>query len=134
MFFSASAARPLTGTASLRYGNKRRAVKRSAKPGAVLGRQRNDVMLKEQLIGRLLAATPRELERIEAVFKNADTDTAPLTDRRLLTLTQAAETLGCSRMTVFRLLADGRLPAVETRSGRRRIPSAALTEFAAGRQ
>jgi hypothetical protein len=31
------------------------------------------------------------------------------------------------------MAADGRLPIVETRAGRRRIPSAALTDYAAGR-
>lgn len=53
-------------------------------------------------------------------------------DRRLLTLTQVANELSVSRMTVYRMCADGRLPLVETRAGRRWVPSAALTAFVKG--
>lgn len=89
-------------------------------------------MSKEELIGRLLVATPEELAKIEAVFtKTANAQAAP-GDRRLLTLTEAAEIVGVSRMTVFRMCADGRLPCIETRAGRRRIPSEAITSFVRG--
>lgn len=85
-------------------------------------------MSKEQLIGRLLAATPEEIRRVEAVFigKAAQADAG---DRRLLTLTDAARALNLSRMSVHRMAADGRLPTIITRAGRRRIPSAAITAF-----
>ena len=90
-------------------------------------------MGKEQLMGRLLTATPSELEKIEAVFSgkaNAQPDTG---DRRLLTLMDVARELNVSRMTVHRMCADGRLPVVETRAGRRRVPSAAITAFLKGK-
>ncbi len=85
-------------------------------------------MNKEALIGKLLAATPAELNRVAAVFAG-ETPTEP-TDRRLLSIAQAARALNLSRTTVWRLLRDGRLPCVELRPGSRRIPSAAVTEFA----
>lgn len=84
--------------------------------------------MKEQLMARLLTATPSELKKIEAVF-TGETPTDP-GDRRLLTIAQTARALNVSRTTVWRLLRDGRLPTVELRPGSRRIPSAAVTEFA----
>jgi len=85
-------------------------------------------MTKEALIRKLLAATPAELNRLAAVLAG-ETPTEP-TDRRLLSIQQAADALNVSRSTVWRLLRDGRLPFVELRPGRRRIPSVAVTEFA----
>ena len=93
-------------------------------------------MLKEQLMGRLLEATPEEMRKIEAVFTGQVTalpETANTKDRRLFTLTAAAKELNVSRMTVHRMCADGRLPTIETRLGRRRIPSAAITAFIKGK-
>lgn len=87
-------------------------------------------MNKEELIGKLLTASPAELNRVAAVF-TTETPTDP-GDRRLLSLTQTANVLGVSRTTVWRLLRDGRLPFVELRPGSRRIPSAAVTEFVKG--
>ena len=84
-------------------------------------------MNKEQLIGRLLTATPSELKKIEAVFAGETP-----TDRRLYNIQQAARVLNLSRATIWRLLRDGRLPCVELRPGSRRIPSAAVTEFVKG--
>jgi excisionase family DNA binding protein len=85
-------------------------------------------MSTEQLMRRLLTATPSELKKIEAVFTGEGaTDPG---DRRLLSIAQAAVALGVSRTTIWRLLRDGRLPCVELRPGSRRIPSAAVTEFA----
>jgi len=85
-------------------------------------------MNKELLMARLLTATPSELKKIEAVLAG-ETPTEP-TDRRLLSIQQAADALGVSRSTVWRLLRDGRLPCVELRPGSRRVPSQAVTEFA----
>ena len=85
-------------------------------------------MNKEQLIGRLLTATPSELKKIAQVFAG-ETPTEP-TDRRLLSIAQTADALGVSRTTIWRLLRDGQLPTVELRRGSRRIPSQAVTEFA----
>jgi len=85
-------------------------------------------MNKELLMARLLAATPSELKKIEAVFTGEGaTDPG---DRRLLSIQQAADALGVSRTTIWRLLRDGQLSCVELRPGSRRVPSAAITAFA----
>ena len=81
-------------------------------------------------MGRLLTATPSELKKIEAVF-TGEGATEP-TDRRLLSIAQAAAALGISRTSIWRMLRDGRLPCVELRKGSRRIPSAAITAFVKG--
>ena len=86
-------------------------------------------MDKEKLIMRVLAATPGELEKIGAVLNGEAETQATLPDRRLLSIQQAADALGVSRTTTWRLLRDGRLPFIELRKGSRRIPSAAITAF-----
>jgi excisionase family DNA binding protein len=90
-------------------------------------------MSPDQRMMKILTADPATLAKVDAVLTGTATDkpTDP-GDRRLLTQTQAAEILGCSRMTVFRMVRDGRLDAVELRAGRIRIPSAAITKLAAG--
>jgi excisionase family DNA binding protein len=90
-------------------------------------------MSTDERFKKLLAADAGTLAKIDAVLdgKAVEKPTDP-GDRRLLTQTEAAEILGCSRMTVFRMVKDGRLDAVELRAGRLRIPSAALTKLATG--
>jgi excisionase family DNA binding protein len=82
---------------------------------------------------KLLQADPGTLAKVDAVL-NGTAAAAPTDpgDRRLLTQTQAAAILGVSRMTTFRMIRDGRLPCVELRAGRVRIPSAAITKLANG--
>jgi len=84
------------------------------------------MMTRDQLIMKLLSAPPEELTRWYAFAENKCEAAAPA-DRRLLTLAAAAKVLGVSRQTVFRMSRDGRLPVVETRAGRFRVPSYALT-------
>jgi len=79
----------------------------------------------------LLAATPDVLKRIDRVLTGEPGEgAAEPTDRRLLSIQQAADALGVSRTTTWRLLRDGALPSVEIRPGSRRVPSAAVTAFA----
>lgn len=87
-------------------------------------------MSKEELIGKLLTASPAELNRVAAVF-TGENPTDP-GDRRLYNIQQAATALNVSRTTVWRLLRDGRLPCVEIRPGSRRIPSQAITQLVKG--
>jgi len=89
------------------------------------------MMTREQLMVKLLTAAPEMLARVEALLENKQTETTPA-DRRLLTLSAAAKELGCARMTVYRMTRDGRLPVVETRAGRFRVPSYALTDLLKG--
>jgi len=87
-------------------------------------------MTTEQRLSAILAANPGVLRRIDSVLSGEIEGATEPTDRRLLSIAQAADALGVSRTTVWRLLRDGLLPFVELRPGRRRIPSAAVTEFA----
>jgi excisionase family DNA binding protein len=90
-------------------------------------------MSPDQRMMKILTADPATLAKVDAVLTGTATEkpTDP-GDRRLLTQTEAAAILGVSRMTIFRMTRDGRLPVVEIRAGRLRIPSAALTELAKG--
>jgi len=79
----------------------------------------------------LLAASPDTLRRVDRVLTGEPTETkTDPGDRRLLSIAQAARALNLSRTSVWRMLRDGRLPFIELRPGSRRIPSAAVTEFA----
>lgn len=80
---------------------------------------------------KLLTAQPEVLAKVEAILENRQPEAIP-SDRRLLTLGEAAKVLSISRMTVYRMARDGRLPFVETRAGRHRIPSNALTALLNG--
>jgi excisionase family DNA binding protein len=93
-------------------------------------------MSKEEVIGKVLQATPEQLKQIGDVFSGKTPQQAePVApaDRRLLTFTEAGETLNLSRMTIQRMVEDGRLKAIETRSGRSRIASAEITRFLEGK-
>lgn len=85
----------------------------------------------EQRMTLLLAATPDVLRRVDRILSGEPTETkTDPGDRRLLSIQQAADALGVSRTTTWRLLRDGALPSVEIRPGSRRVPSAAITAFA----
>jgi excisionase family DNA binding protein len=93
-------------------------------------------MSKEEVIGKVLQATPEQLKQIGDVLNGkASQQAEPVApaDRRLLTFTETAEVLNLSRMTVQRMVEDGRLSAIETRSGRQRIASAEITRFLEGK-
>ena len=88
-------------------------------------------MKKEEMMMRLLTAPADVVDRVAVILDGRQTETTP-GDRRLLTLTAAAHELNVSRMTIHRMCADGRLATIQTRAGRRRIASAAITEFLKG--
>jgi excisionase family DNA binding protein len=85
----------------------------------------------EKRLSAILAANPDTLRRVDRILSGEPIEgaTEP-TDRRLLSIAQAARALNVSRTTVWRLLRDGGLPCVEIRPGSRRVPSAAVTAFA----
>ena len=88
-------------------------------------------MTTEQRLSAILAATPGVLKAVDSILAGGiEGATEQPTDRRLLSIAQAARALGVSRTTVWRLLRDGRLPFIELRPGSRRVPSQAVTEFA----
>ena len=87
-------------------------------------------MNKEEVIGRVLKATP---EQLSAVMSALDQKNIAVTqDRKLLNSTQASKILGVSRTTVWRLAKEGKLKTIETRLGRRRIISQSITDFVLG--
>ena len=86
-------------------------------------------MTTEQRLCAILAANPAVLRRIDSILAG---EIEGATDRRLLSIQQAADALGVSRTTIWRMLRDGGLPCVELRPGSRRIPSAAVTAFVKG--
>jgi excisionase family DNA binding protein len=89
-------------------------------------------MTTEQRLSAILAATPDVLKAVDSILAGGIEGATGPGDRRLLSIQQAADALGVSRTTVWRLLRDGRLPCVELRPGSRRIPSAAITAFVKG--
>ncbi len=88
--------------------------------------------MKELLIGRILAATPDQLTAVAQVLdgRSADKPASPVLTR-MLDYHQAAVALNVSRQTIRRMIADGRLPTVETRAGRFRVPEQAIIELVA---
>ena len=88
-------------------------------------------MNRKEIMMRVLTATPETIGRAAEVLDGRPTETTT-GDRRLLTLTAAAHELNLSRMSIHRMCKDGRLPTITTRAGRRRIASAAITEFLKG--
>jgi len=88
--------------------------------------------MKELLIGRILAATPDQLAAVAQALDGhaADKPAAPVSTR-MFDNGQVARALNLSRQTVRRMVADGRLPRIETRKGRYRIPEAAILELIA---
>ena len=89
------------------------------------------MMNKEQLIMQIIATPPEDMPRWYEFAENKSVAQPPA-DRRLLTLAATATVLGVSRQTVLRMSRDGRLPVVETRAGRFRVPSYALTDLLKG--
>lgn len=89
------------------------------------------MITKEALIGRVLSATPDQLNAVEAVLNGRTEAKQERTSTRLLDYRQAAEAISCSRQTVRRMISAGRLPLVEIRAGRFRVPEAAIIALVA---
>ena len=81
---------------------------------------------KEQVIGLVLTATPQQLNTVESVFTGKSESKQARVSSRLLDYQQTADALNVSRQTVRRMIAAGRLPVVEIRAQRFRVPEAAL--------
>ena len=95
-------------------------------------------MNKVEIIG-WLAGLPDgapELARVDAIRRgNVDAPAAAApASTRLLSMGEASAALGVSRQTTWRLVRENKLPTVEIRRGRLRIPEAGLREFVEGRR
>lgn len=84
-------------------------------------------MSREELMIKIATGTPDELARVAGALAGQSNEAPSL---RLLTMTKAAEALDVSRVTIWRLIRDGRLRAVEVRNGSHRIPEIELRRFA----
>ena len=89
----------------------------------------NDRLLK------LATADARTLARVDAVLTGDDTATATFRDEdcRTVTFTDAARWLACSRMSIYKLVRQGRLDVVEM-CGVRRIRVQSIVDFANGKR
>lgn len=85
-------------------------------------------MKTEQRFTMLLSASTDQLTAIDQVLAGEQEEQRP--NLRLYRIADAARETGCSRSTIQRAIADGRLEAVEIRQGSRRIPEDALLRFA----
>ena len=81
-------------------------------------------------IEKIMTADEETLAKVEEVL--AGKATTPQ-DRKLLNYRQAADALGVSKASIRRLARDGRLIAVETRLGRKRILNQSITDLVAGK-
>ena len=92
-------------------------------------------MNKVKIIG-WLAGLPDgapELARVDAIRLGEAAPGAPApASTKLLSMGAASAALGVSRQTVWRLLNEGRLSAIEIRKGQRRIAEAELQRFVRG--
>lgn len=84
-----------------------------------------------EVLPRLATATPDQLEAVSSLLdgKPQATATRPQ-DMRLLTMLEVCNTLGLSRMSVWRLTRAGKLKTIETIGGGLRVPAWALEQFA----
>lgn len=95
-------------------------------------------MNKVEIIG-WLAGLPDgapELGLVDAIRRGkVDAPAAPApVSTRLLSMGEASAALGVSRQTTWRLVRENKLPTVEIRRGRLRIPEAGLRAFVEGRR
>lgn len=80
----------------------------------------------QELMARLLTATPEQRAAIEAVFNGAAEKPR---DTRLLRMTEACKALNVSRTTLWTLTRSGRLPVVKLGGGSLRVPAWAIMAF-----
>lgn len=83
-----------------------------------------------EVLPRLAMATPDQLEAVSSLLDGKTHETTRPQDMRLLTMGEVCDTLGLSRMSVWRLTRAGKLKTVETIGGGLRVPAWALEQFA----
>lgn len=93
-------------------------------------------MSKEQIIQAVLTATPAKCRELEAVINGKATKATKKDEKpetRLVSFSGAARLMSLSRSTVYELVRQKRLDAVEL-SGTRKITMKSITEFLDGRR
>ena len=87
---------------------------------------------KDRMI-KLFAANPKTLARIDAILDGSDTTPTPVdVDCRTITFTQAAQRLGVSRPTIYRLTRIGKLRTIQL-CGVNRIVLSSVVDFVNGK-
>jgi len=98
-------------------------------------RQYAEFIRPQDLMAALGSATPTQLAEIKSIlFDKPSRQTKrkrPPADP-LLTLKKAAECLGVSRTTIWRMVRDGRLPALMLPQGTRRIKESSIEAILQG--
>lgn len=89
-------------------------------------------MSNEERIKALFCATSEQLAAVDRALAGQSAPEERAASLRLFRMGQAAERTGLSRCTLWRMIQDGRLPAVEIRKGSHRIPEAALLALVEG--
>lgn len=85
-----------------------------------------------EVLPRLATATAEQLEAVSSLLDGKQLQAAGTRpqDMRLLTMAEVCNTLGLSRMSVWRLTRAGKLKTIETIGGGLRVPAWALEQFA----
>ena len=82
----------------------------------------------ETVMRQVFAATPAQLEAVNAVFTGK---AKPVVDP-LLSPAEAGRRIGCTRENVWRLMKRGHLRSVITPAGMRKVPESAVEEYRGG--
>ena len=94
---------------------------------------RNIAMSEKDRMIKLFAANPKTLARIDAILDGSDTTPTPVdVDCRTITFTQAAQRLGVSRPTIYRLTRIGKLRTIQL-CGVSRIVLSSVVDFVNGK-
>lgn len=90
-------------------------------------------MTTEKRISKLLTATPEQLEHIDAILDGTAQKEAPAS-LKLLGMGKAADEMGISRSTLWRMIRQGSIRAVKLcEGGRSRVPESEVRRFVSGR-
>ena len=94
----------------------------------------NEAPTVEQLLAAVLAATPEQrraaLRTLRGDDRSGRSEGAEINPPLLMRVGKAAEYLGVSRQTLWRMACEGRIDKVEIRTGSYRIRKADLDRFA----
>lgn len=86
---------------------------------------------KLEIIQRIISATPEQVAAIAGITGVSHTE--PPRDFRLYKFSEVSKLLGISRMTLWRMVKQGKIDTVNTSGGNKRIPGPVLHKFICGR-
>ena len=86
---------------------------------------------KLDIIQYVINATPEQVAAVAGITGAAHTETPR--DFRLYTFSEVSKLLGISRMTLWRMVKQGKIDTVQTSGGNRRIPGPAIHKYISGK-